>query len=227
MVTRVLAGLKTRTALTALGAIGVLLVPVVGFGAKSTSSGSARAASGEASEPRTFPRTRSAAIPRRGCGDLTTGAAPPRQWRSAGWLVAGPIGFAGLVERNGVALADMPELFEPKPGERWAGTKAGAGLKRGKTVTITVPKSERRHLRLLYAATARERRASPHAVTLAACAHAQSRGHRHTGFPGGFSVAGPRCSKLRIRVHGRKPPLTRHVSFGAGECPSRTTVRGR
>lgn len=112
-------GLKTTTVVAAVSAIGILFVAVAVVGAKGAPSGSARAASGEASERRTLARTRSAAIPRRGCGDLTTGTVSRRRWRSSGWLVAGPVGFAGLVERDGVAVADTPELFEPRPGRRW------------------------------------------------------------------------------------------------------------
>lgn len=157
---------------------------------------------------------RTAKVPVARCSDSIGRGVPPSRWRPD-WLVAGPLGFAGLIVRGGVPVADMPEAFEPKPGKRYRVFKAGAGLRRGRKVTIKVARSERPDVMLDYV-----RGEKPAFVQrLKGCPH------RRSGFPGGFRVTGPRCSKLRIRVHGRKRVIKRHVSFGAGECPRRSVER--
>lgn len=143
-------------------------------------------------------------IPHTGCA-AGTRAAHPKRGRD---LVAGPVAFLGLVSRNGEAVADSGG-FEREPGERYTGFKSGASVKRGAVATIVVPRSERPELKIDYAL------GDPwgFASTLQAC------DDRRTGFPGGFQVHGPLCTKLRVRVEGRKRPITKPVSFGAGKCP--------
>lgn len=131
-------------------------------------------------------------------------------------LIAGPLALRGL-RVDGGPYSTMPELFEPQPGERYAAIKTPALVKAGTAVTITIPESERAHVKVGFKGIG----FGP-AATLKACRRGSpERRARNTGFAGGFKVTGTRCSELRVRVHGREgPPLRRHVSFGAGPCPA-------
>lgn len=166
----------------------------------------------KAAEDRARPRAAGsnaqvARVPSIGCG-ASTGTVSPKKWPPS-WLVAGPLGFAGL-GMGEASFADRPEAFEPKPGKSHRLFKSGAGLKRKRTVKIVVPKSERPGVQLAYVrGKSKENR---FVQRLRACKH------RNSGFPGGFRVAGPRCSKIRVRVEGRNRPIKRIVSFGGGEC---------
>jgi len=145
--------------------------------------------------------------PRTGCAEAVVGhAARPKRGRE---LIAGPVAFAGLVSRNGEAVADS-EDFEREPGKRYTPFKAGAIVERSTVATIIVPRSERPELKIDFALGHKP----GFATTLAACTD------KRTGFPGGFKVHGPLCTKLRIRVEGRPTPFTEPVSFGAGPCPA-------
>jgi hypothetical protein len=125
-------------------------------------------------------------------------------------LIAGPFAIRALKDPY---WTDRPELFERKPGQRYAGLKDGALLKAGNTVTVTVPKSERPHVKLDYGIS----KPSAFAVRFKACPR---RHNPRTGFPGGFLVDGPRCSRLRIRVHGSGgPPLHRPLNLSPDPCP--------
>jgi hypothetical protein len=143
--------------------------------------------------------------PHTGCAEGTQ-AARPKRGRD---LIAGPVAFFKLVNRNGEAIADS-DYFQREPGERYTGFKVGALVERSTVATIVIPRSERPELKIDYALG----HPPGFASTLEAC------DDRRTGFPGGFKVHGPLCSKLRVRVVGRATPITKPVSFGGGDCPA-------
>jgi hypothetical protein len=126
-------------------------------------------------------------------------------------LIAGPFAIRGVEDPY---WAGRPELFERRPSDRYVGFKNGALLKAGNVVTVTVPRSERPHMKLDYGIS----KPAAFAVRFKACPR---RHNPRTGFPGGFLVDGPRCLSLRIRVHGnQRPPLHRPVNLSPDACPA-------
>jgi hypothetical protein len=122
-----------------------------------------------------------------------------------------------------------PERFAPiKRPNTYRSIKILAVLPSGRTATLAVPLSERRHVALLYrgSITGDEavRVSEGHAaVTFRACTEGEfvegvGTGGPTTIFGGGFVVAGARCASLILRVEGRPEPLTFRVPFGA-PCP--------
>lgn len=108
-------------------------------------------------------------------------------------------------------------------------------VKAGARVTLAVPRAHRRHLGLLYDnESSSGRPVGPYfsyrvsdgdsAVRFEACGRderpfgSRPPGGPYTAFPGGMVVAGPRCVPLEVRVEGRRRPLRRVFSFGAGRC---------
>jgi hypothetical protein len=180
--------------------VGCLVVVLVGVAAGDQ---------GDDGEPiGTFARTSSPKAPTAKCKDAILGRGfRPITGRD---LIVGPVAFIGLVHRNEQKLADDRQFFERERGTRYTKLKAGASVNRGGVATIVVPRSERPELKIVYALGHGWASAS----TVEACPD------RRTGFPGGFKVHGPLCTKLRVHVEGRSDPITKPISFGAGDCPA-------
>jgi hypothetical protein len=144
--------------------------------------------------------------PHTGCGQVPRGTAVrPQRGRD---LILGPVAFLSAVSHGGGLIAES-DMFEREPGERHTGLKSPAILKRGTVATVVVPRSERPKLKIDFSIYHRPGFKSQ----LEAC------GDHRTGFPGGFRFGGPLCTKLRVRIEGGERPITKPISFGAGECP--------
>lgn len=97
------------------------------------------------------------------------------------------------------------------------GYKVPVTLARGMSATLSVSRSKRDRVGLVFTRAAQSRvlrvgvRGADSAVRFEACAAAERAGR--TGWPGGFVVDRPRCATLVLKVEGR-PAVRRRVSLG-------------
>ncbi|WP_188195492.1 hypothetical protein [Nonomuraea sp. SYSU D8015] len=92
--------------------------------------------------------------------------------------------------------------------------KVGAMVRKGGTITLSIPAKFHDSAGLLYSEQARGARTpaeADHAVTFTACAD------HDTVFVGGFYVKEPRCVLLEFSVPG-KATVQREISFFNGKC---------
>ena len=159
----------------------------------------------------------SAAVPVRDCGSRGEGQRPIRRLVDRGDLQIGPVAFVGLAR-----LAD-PSRFGGV-GESRNGRvllKTPLKVRAGRVVTVRVSSADRSVAGLTFVHGAPLATGQP-AVKFVAC----RKGERAfsydgvvgavTGFPGGFSLAGPACVHMSVRVRGYRTVYARTVSFGMG-----------
>ncbi|MFJ2029143.1 hypothetical protein [Streptosporangium sp. NPDC087985] len=120
-------------------------------------------------------------------------------------LVAGPLVVPGLLAWG------RARSQEYGANHRF---KVGTVVRKGGTVTLSIPAEFHDSAGLLYSEpsrTARTPAEADHAVTFTACAE------HDTVFVGGFYVLEPRCVVLEIRPQGQAA-IRREISFFDGDC---------
>jgi hypothetical protein len=160
-----------------------------------------------------------AAAPVRGCKTRGEGQRPLTRLVSPGDLQIGPVAFFGLAR-----LADAKEFAHFGPATRGRHLiKVPLKVRAGRVVTVSVDAVDRGIAALTFDPSAELRTGVP-AVRFAAC-EKRERAWSYDGtvgpvtaFPGGFSLAGPACVHLTVRVRGRAQPYRRVVPFGTGDC---------
>src|SRR5215213_6336737 len=160
-----------------------------------------------------------AAVPERPCDSRAEGPGPVREMVARGDLRIGPVAFYGLKR-----LADPREFA--RFAEREDGrvfVKTALKVRARRVVTISVARADRSDAGLTFAPDAPRAGAVP-AVRFTACDE-DERAFSYIGvvgpitvFTGGFSLAGPRCVTLSVRVRGRRAPYVRDVPFGTRRC---------
>src|SRR5215213_8087368 len=160
-----------------------------------------------------------AAVPERLCESRAEAFAPVREMVARGDLRIGPVAFYGLKR-----LADPREFA--RFAEREDGrvfVKTALKVRARRVVTISVARADRADAGLTFAPDAPRAGGVP-AVRFTACDE-DERAFSYIGmvgpitvFTGGFSLAGPRCVTLSVRVRGRRAPYVRDVPFGTRRC---------
>ncbi|MFF4189788.1 hypothetical protein [Nonomuraea sp. NPDC001831] len=92
--------------------------------------------------------------------------------------------------------------------------KVGALVRKGRTITVSIPAKFHDSAGLLYSEPSRNARTpaeADHSVSFTACSD------HDTMFVGGFYVKEPRCVPLEFRVPG-EPVVRREISFFNGAC---------
>ncbi|MGI5286149.1 hypothetical protein ACQEVF_22815 [Nonomuraea polychroma] len=120
-------------------------------------------------------------------------------------LAVGPLVIPGLLAWGGARAEQYGNNHR---------FKVGAMVRKGGTVTLSIPAKFHGSAGLLYAEPARNARTpaeADHAVTFTACAD------HDTVFVGGFFVKEPRCVLLEFSVPG-KAIVQREISFFNGKC---------
>jgi hypothetical protein len=150
--------------------------------------------------------TAAGAAPVRGCAERADSADPnPADTPTSDDLFVG--------RRILLVGARETKPWEVRLDSGWLWLKTLADVRRGRRVTLTVPRGERRRLKLNWS-DARGARVSQ---TLAPC------GDREwTYFPGGFLYSERGCYAIDIRIEG-KPAVRKRIPLGKGATcqPSR------
>jgi hypothetical protein len=162
----------------------------------------------------------------RRCETSVYGRLDPQKWRRHA-VIAGPLVFwnAPWYARQ------RASTFAPLSGSkrRYEGTKFLVLVRPGAVATVTVPRSERATVALLYdpegEAPLKGYRVEDGdtAVTFEACEKGETPGtggrlNEMTQFNGGFVVAGVQCVRLDVLVRGQPKAIPVTLSFGAGRC---------
>ena len=166
-------------------------------------------------------------LPVRSCKERAEGGKPLPFRAGPDDVRIGPMIFVAL-ER---AARMRPEELRPFPNGRLPGVKAGARVKAGRVVTLSIAPADRSYARVNYDMASRSAGKrldeSPAAVKIRACPRDQPAFSYDgplgptTGFSGGFVLAGDgvgRCVTVEVRVKGSSRVHRRAVSFGAGPC---------
>jgi hypothetical protein len=142
-----------------------------------------------------------AAAPVRGCADRadSNSANPADNPRPEDLFVGRRILLVG-------ALGPKTWEYKQDDGQYWL--KTLAVVRRGKRVTITVPRSLRARLRLNYS----RGRAT---TTFSAC-----NDREWTYFPGGFVYSSRGCYALDVRIHGKRSVRKRFPLGIGATCPT-------
>jgi hypothetical protein len=146
-------------------------------------------------------------IPTRDCRSRIESGRGPLSFPSQGAVVAGPVAFSGLqrVARSLGRRGDDGRYF----------VKAGATVRSGRPVTISVPARFGDRIGLAYARTPEP----VAAVRFEPCPPATrafsyvGRVGTVTGFNGGFVLTKPGCYRIEVRVEGARTHAVR-VPFG-------------
>lgn len=130
-------------------------------------------------------------------------------------IIMGPIGFVWIRQAG------------PVPRSRFSrpqAVKVLALVKQGRSAVVTVPRSERRHVSLLFDPTGFT--GGPYrvsdgesSVAFRPCPGESDSWREATQFNGGIIVAGARCVTLDVRPQG-SPPRRLRSPFGRGTCRS-------
>jgi hypothetical protein len=153
---------------------------------------------------------------------------PSRSTRRAASVVkvscdAGGIGTGAVVRTRDVVIGPLvllgarrttwhrPDAFNDH------GYKVPVTLPEGVTATLSVPKTLRGRVGLVFSHQTQDRvsrdgpRAADSAVRFSACQPNGEQGR--TGWPGGLAIDRPRCAKLVVKVAG-EPAVSRRVPLG-------------
>jgi hypothetical protein len=146
-------------------------------------------------------------VPTRSCGSRIESGRGPLSFPAEGAVVAGPVAFSGLqrVARSLGRRGDDGRFF----------VKAGASVRAGRAVTISVPARFADRIGLAYARTP----APVAAVRFEPCPPAtrafsyDGRVGGVTGFNGGFVLTQPGCYRAEVRVDRGRTHVVR-IPFG-------------
>jgi hypothetical protein len=162
------------------------------------------------------------AVFRRGCNSAVSGTLPPA-WRDVS-VIVGPIAFVWLAGGGSLSSRD---LGSSERGYR--ALKVLVALKQGRQETVSIQRSERSKVSLLYdpstfAATGRYAfDQGSAAVHFSACPGRARSWSAATQFNGGFIARGPVCLRLIVRDASGIATRSSLVPIARGSsCPSST-----